>query len=115
MSTESDKVRCDQMSEENALTWESILVRARERLQGICFLCKVCDGRACAGQIPGIGGVGTGSSFINNVSALGAMVLNADAHDVAGARPRKHYIRDRISMPILGGAVAGAKVNFKAA
>lgn len=114
MSTESDKVRCDQMSEENALTWESILVRARERLQGICFLCKVCDGRACAGQIPGIGGVGTGSSFINNVSALGAIRLNMRTlHDVAEPALESTIFGHKISMPILGGAVAGAKVNFQ--
>lgn len=102
------------MVEETALTWESILARARERLQGICFLCKVCDGRACAGQVPGIGGVGTGSSFINNVSALGAIRLNMQTlHDVAEPTLEKSIFGRRISMPILGGAVAGAKVNFQ--
>ena len=30
----------------------------------------VCNGRACAGQVPGMGGVGTGASFMNNVDAL---------------------------------------------
>ena len=49
---------------------------ARERLQGICRVCPVCDGWACAGELPGMGGKGTGAAFINNVSALAQVRLN---------------------------------------
>ena len=43
--------------------------RARES-RGSCRVCRVCDGRACAGEVPGIGGLLSGSSFQNNVETL---------------------------------------------
>ena len=36
---------------------------ARERMKGHCRVCPVCDGKACAGEVPGMGGLGTGASF----------------------------------------------------
>ena len=45
---------------------------ARERMKGFCRVCPVCDGRACAGEVPGMGGLVTGASFRNNVTALAA-------------------------------------------
>jgi hypothetical protein len=37
------------------------------RTHGACRGCSLCDGRACAGEVPGMGGAGRGESFINNV------------------------------------------------
>ncbi len=33
--------------------------RAKERMDGICRVCRVCDGRVCAGEVPGMGGIGS--------------------------------------------------------
>ena len=33
---------------------------ARGPMKNFCKLCPVCDGRACAGQVPGMGGTITG-------------------------------------------------------
>jgi hypothetical protein len=33
---------------------------AKERMKGYCLVCPVCDGRACANKVPGMGGLGTG-------------------------------------------------------
>lgn len=43
---------------------------ARQKLTGICKVCDICDGQACAGQVPGIGGIGTGTSFKANIDSL---------------------------------------------
>lgn len=53
-------------------------------MKGYCRVCPVCDGRACAGQVPGMGGIGTGSAFTANVAALASVrfnmrVIHADA------------------------------------
>ena len=37
--------------------------KARELYNGSCRVCKVCNGVACAGEVPGMGGKGTGDSF----------------------------------------------------
>ena len=34
---------------------------------GACRGCSVCDGRACAGEVPGMGGKGEGMTFVHNV------------------------------------------------
>ena len=39
---------------------------ARENFNGSCKVCKVCNGVACSGEVPGMGGKGSGASFINN-------------------------------------------------
>ncbi len=54
---------------------EEVWKSARERIKGGCKVCPVCNGVACAGWIPGMGGAGTGSSFQNNFRALAARQL----------------------------------------
>ena len=48
----------------------SIKQLARERMKGHCRVCPQCDGRVCAGEVPGMGGLGTGSSFRANMEAV---------------------------------------------
>jgi len=39
-------------------------------MKGYCRVRPVCDGRACAGEVPGMGGLGTGSAFAANLHSL---------------------------------------------
>ncbi|MFQ8735375.1 MAG: hypothetical protein ACLSAH_04410 [Bilophila wadsworthia] len=55
---------------------KEVRANAKERMKGFCRVCPVCDGRACAGETPGMGGIGTGSAFKNNVAALAGVRLN---------------------------------------
>ncbi len=65
---------------------KTIREKAKEGLSGFCRVCKNCDGRSCAGEVPGMGGLGTGSSFIANVDAPKRIKLNMSAlHDVKSA------------------------------
>ena len=49
--------------------------KARQALDPICRGCKQCDGVACAGEYPGLGGIGSGVSFQNNFLALKRLQL----------------------------------------
>ena len=49
---------------------ESVRAAAKERLKGYCRVCPVCNGIACAGEVPGMGGVGTGAAFRGNIESL---------------------------------------------
>ncbi|MEG6551298.1 alpha-hydroxy-acid oxidizing protein, partial [Desulfocurvibacter africanus] len=49
---------------------KEVRASARELMKGFCRVCPVCDGRVCAGEVPGMGGLGTGASFRANVQAL---------------------------------------------
>jgi hypothetical protein len=52
------------------LTIAEVYSKAREALYPACRVCPQCDGVACAGEMPGIGGIGSGMSFQNNFLAL---------------------------------------------
>ena len=45
------------------MTYSELLNSARAALDGVCRVCPVCDGRACRGQIPGVGGKASGRAF----------------------------------------------------
>lgn len=52
------------------MIYAEILERARAALSPRCTVCPVCNGRACAGRIPGPGGKGTGATAQRNFSYL---------------------------------------------
>ena len=52
------------------MEWSELKANAKERFNGACRVCPVCNGIACAGEVPGMGGVGTGTAFRNNFKAL---------------------------------------------
>ena len=41
------------------MEWSELKAKAKERFNGACRLCPVCNGVVCAGEVPGMGGVGT--------------------------------------------------------
>lgn len=86
---------------------------ARERFKGTCRVCRVCDGWACAGEMPGMGGTGTGSSFIANVEALAAIKLNLRTiHDASEPDINFGLFGYRLSMPILAAPISGMRLNM---
>lgn len=92
---------------------QEVRARAKERLKPYCRLCPICDGRACAGEVPGMGGIGTGSSFINNVQALKEYKLNLRTlHNVSDPSTATTLFGHNISTPILGAPMAGTKPNL---
>lgn len=86
---------------------------AREKFRGACRVCPVCNGRACAGEMPGIGGSGTGSSFIANYESLARIKLNLRTlHDVREPDLTYEFFGRKLKMPILVAPVAGMKINM---
>lgn len=86
---------------------------AKERLKPFCRMCPVCDGRACAGEVPGFGGIGTGASFMNNVQALKKWHLNLRTlHDVSEPNTSTTLFGEKLATPILGAPMAGTKPNL---
>ncbi|MBQ3276702.1 MAG: alpha-hydroxy-acid oxidizing protein [Oscillospiraceae bacterium] len=45
------------------MTIQEVWDRARDVMGPKCRVCPECDGRACRGEIPGVGGIGSASSF----------------------------------------------------
>jgi len=92
---------------------EEIRQRARERLQGYCRVCSQCDGRACAGEVPGFGGIGTGSSFTANYESLARWKLNLRTiHGAKDPDPKLKPFGYNLTAPILGAPIAGTQNNM---
>ncbi len=86
---------------------------AKEKLTGYCRVCPVCNGRACAGEVPGMGGVGTGSAFAANLEALGRYRFNMRTlHEVRAPDTSFELWGEQLSMPILAAPMAGVSFNM---
>jgi len=92
---------------------KEIRARAKELMKGFCRLCPVCDGRACAGEVPGMGGAGTGGSFKNNFDALAALKLNLRTiHGAKSPRTQVSLLGLDLDLPVLAAPVAGTSFNL---
>jgi len=97
------------------LTLTDVREKARGNLKGICGVYKTCDGldtRLCQGQSYGrplgIGGVGSGASFHNNILALKKLQLNMKLIGPHFEPNTKFtFFGEELSMPIMAASVAG--------
>ncbi len=95
------------------MDWKEVQTKARERMPNHCRVCPVCDGKACAGQIPGVGGTGTGSSFFENMEGLAAYKLNLRTiHDAKDPDTSFNFFGKALKTPILAAPITGAKINM---
>ena len=87
--------------------------RAREKFKGVCRVCPQCNGRACAGEMPGVGGIGTGSSFMANYDSLSRIKLNlCTIHDADSPDLSCNFFGCQLKMPVLIAPVAGMAINM---
>ena len=92
---------------------EAIRKVARERMNGFCRVCPVCDGRACRGEVPGMGGLGTGSAFAANLHSLAAVRFNMRlVHDVSDPDMTCGLLGQRLALPLLAAPIGGVAFNM---
>jgi len=86
---------------------------ALENMNGFCNICPECDGRFCAGKVPGIGGVGSGSSFMTNVSDLKKYKLNMKVMSCENEpNPSIELFGFKLSFPLFAAPIGGASFNL---
>lgn len=86
---------------------------AKDKLKGYCRVCPECNGKACAGEVPGMGGMGTGASFKNNVEALAGFRLNLRTlHSAKHPDTRIKLLGQDLNTPILGAPIMGNNFNM---
>ena len=95
------------------MNMKEIRDQARKLMKGACRVCPVCDGRICSGEVPGMGGSGTGASFRNNMEALGRIRLNTRlVHSVHNPRLETEILGLKLSMPVMIGPIGGIAFNL---
>jgi hypothetical protein len=97
----------------DALTWDIIRNNARKKFYVACKACTVCDGLECAGKVPGIGGIGTGSSFTENLTALARYQVNLRTiHKVKNPDTSIELFGHKLAMPVLAAPITGMETNL---
>ncbi|HEY8362261.1 MAG TPA: alpha-hydroxy-acid oxidizing protein [Tissierellaceae bacterium] len=92
---------------------KEIRAAARERLKGYCKVCPVCNGVACAGEVPGMGGALTGSSFKANVEDLGKVKVRLKTiHDAKNPDMTFDFFGTRLDFPLMSAPITGTSVNM---
>ena len=94
----------------------SIKAAAKEKFKGACRLCPICNGRICAGEVPGMGGLGTGAAFKHNVTALAECRLNLrTVHSVKNPELSCKILGMELALPIIAAAIGGIGMNMNGA
>lgn len=95
------------------MTLQEAKQQAREKMMPQCRMCKECDGVACRGEVPGMGGKGTGASFIRNVEALKNITLHLKTiHEVKDADLSFTLFGKTLSMPVMPAPATGVNINM---
>jgi len=95
------------------MNWQEIKKAAKDKLKPYCRVCPVCNGIACAGEVPGMGGIGTGSSFKANVEALNRIKLNLSTiHDVREPDTATEIFGQALSFPVMAAPITGTTYNM---
>ncbi|MBQ1304948.1 MAG: alpha-hydroxy-acid oxidizing protein [Erysipelotrichales bacterium] len=89
------------------MTLEEVFENAKQHTR-TCRVCRVCNGKACAGEIPGVGGKGTGSSFIRNAEALKNIRLRMNVlTGLKKADPSADFFGHKVSLPVYAAPITG--------
>ena len=95
------------------MDYNEMLKNAREKLNGSCKVCKACNGVACAGEVPGMGGKGSGQAFIENVRALERVKLNMRViHNAADPDTSIELFGKKMDAPIFAAPITGTTLNM---
>ncbi|MCC5911908.1 MAG: alpha-hydroxy-acid oxidizing protein [Clostridiaceae bacterium] len=60
------------------MNYGELLDNARKKIDKRCKVCRECNGKACRGEVPGVGGKGSGKGFIRNWEKLNEVTINLD-------------------------------------
>lgn len=88
-------------------------LKARELMMPQCRMCPECNGVACRGEVPGMGGKGTGSGFMNNYNELRRITLNMKVmHEVKEPVMTCRLFGAAMPLPIFPAPVTGVNFNM---
>mgnify|MGYP001304112248 CR=1 FL=1 len=86
---------------------------AREKMKGYCRVCPVCNGVACAGEVPGMGGSLTGATFKSNVEDLSKVKLKLKTiHNAKDPDLKFNFFNTVLDFPIIAAPITGTVFNM---
>lgn len=95
------------------MDYKELLKNAKVNLNGACRVCPVCNGKACSGEVPGMGGKGTGEAFTINVDSLRKHKLNMRVlHSCSNPDTSTELFGKKMRIPVFAAPVSGTTLNM---
>jgi len=96
----------------------AVYQKARQVMYPICRVCPACDGVACVGEFPGIGGLGSGMSFQNNYRGLQNVHVKLRPLNGVSNQDKKPdtstvIFGQKLSLPAVSAPIGGPAGNFR--
>lgn len=95
------------------MTYQEVLENARKKKPEKCRVCRECNGLACRGEVPGMGGKGTGEAFVRSVEKLREITLNMDVlYENKGQDSRICFWGREFAAPVFAAPIGGMSYNY---
>lgn len=92
---------------------QEVRKNAKKLMEGFCKVCPICNGKACVGEVPGMGGLGTASSFKANIEALSDVRFNMRLiHDVVEPDTSVEVLGYTLDIPVMAAPIGGVSFNM---
>ena len=98
------------------MTLDEIWAEARRLMAPNCRVCPECNGRACRGELPGLGAAGDGSSWTACTEFLNSVKLRMDTlHEPWAPDASTELFGVRLSAPLCLAPIGGMNYNYNGA
>lgn len=95
------------------MSYTELASAARGAIGPYCRACPVCDGRACAGVMPGPGDKGVGHVAHRNWAAWQELRVNMDTlHETFSARTEVTVLGRDLTLPVMVGPVGDVRRHY---
>lgn len=95
------------------MSYAELAAAARGNIGPFCRACPVCDGRACAGAMPGPGDKGVGRVAEKNWRSWQGLCVNMDTlHEPFSANTSTTALGNKLSLPIMIGPVGDVRRHY---
>lgn len=95
------------------MNYNEVLKNAKLNLNGTCRVCPVCNGKTCSGEVPGMGGKGTGEAFTANIDSLRKYKLNMRVlHNCKDPDTSYEFFGKKMNIPVFAAPVSGTTLNM---
>jgi 4-hydroxymandelate oxidase len=85
---------------------------AREKMKGVCAICRECNGVWCRGMVPGMGGAGNGSTMQRNYNKLNEIrLMMKTLHDAKDPDVKFNFLGKVLSSPVMVAPITGLNYN----
>src|SRR5690554_3873062 len=98
------------------MNFQEMLENAKTKMAPNCRVCKVCNGVVCRGEVPGVGGKGSGNGFTICNDFLSSIKINMDTiYQNQGQDTSISLFGKTFDYPFFAAPIGGMQLNYNGA